>query len=96
MNFQIQKITIVTTMSNKISDSPYAFFDEVLALRKPVLVQLRSGRFITGVLKAYDRHLNLVFSEATETWEENGIEYTEERKNFMLRGDNVIVVVSNS
>lgn len=83
-------------MSDDAQASPYAFFDEVLALRKPVLVQLRSGHFIAGVLKAYDRHLNLVFSEATETWEENGIEYKEDKKSFMLRGDNVIMVVSNS
>lgn len=83
-------------MSSEILASPYAFFDEALALRKPILVQLRSGHLVTGILKAYDRHLNLIFSEATETWEENNIEYTEERKNFMLRGDTVIMAVSNN
>lgn len=82
-------------MADKSLASPYAFFDEALALRKPILVQLRSGHLVAGILKAYDRHLNLIFSEATETWEENSIEYTQEKKNFMLRGDNVIMVVSD-
>lgn len=79
-------------MASKASPSPFAFFDEALALSKPVLVRLRSGHTVAGVLKAYDRHLNLVFSDAVEVWEENGIEFREKRGSFMVRGDNVEVV----
>ncbi|RLE67144.1 MAG: RNA-binding protein [Thermoprotei archaeon] len=53
-----------------------------------VLVKLKGGREIRGILKSFDQHLNLVLDEAEEikaTW-------TRKLGLIIVRGDNVILV----
>ena len=48
---------------------PLDILDQVLN-RQPVIVSLKGGREIRGVLQGYDVHMNLVLDKAEET--ENG------------------------
>ncbi|RLE50211.1 MAG: RNA-binding protein [Candidatus Methanomethylicota archaeon] len=54
-----------------------------------VLVKLKGGRSIRGILKSFDQHLNLVLEEAEEI-----IEGEEPKKlgTLIIRGDNVILI----
>jgi len=53
-----------------------------------VLVQLKGGRTLKGVLEAYDSHLNVLLRQAEE------IEGDRSRAlgTVLVRGDNVIVI----
>lgn len=54
----------------------------------PVLVKLRSGTKIKGVLKTIDQHLNLVLGEA----EEIGDVASRRLGLTLVRGDSVVVI----
>lgn len=62
----------------------------VKSVGQRVYVKCRNGRSITGVLHAYDDHLNLLISQAEET----GPELAEARKIPILytRGDLVMAI----
>ncbi|MCD6509094.1 MAG: RNA-binding protein [Thermoprotei archaeon] len=64
---------------------------EILAqsLESAVLVRLKGGREIRGILKSFDQHLNLVLEEAEEIKPKDKI-----RKlgTIILRGDNVVLI----
>ncbi len=53
-----------------------------------VLVQLKGGRLIKGILDAYDNHLNVLLRQAQEI-EGNRVR---ELGTVLVRGDNVIVI----
>ena len=54
-----------------------------------LLVRLKGGREIRGILKSFDQHLNLVLDEAEEMRRDNKV-----RKLglIIIRGDNVVLV----
>jgi len=54
-----------------------------------VLVKLKGGREVRGILKSYDQHLNLVLEQAEEM-RSNG--KTRELGTIIIRGDNVILI----
>lgn len=54
-----------------------------------VLVKLKGGREIRGILKSYDQHLNLVL-ESAEEMRANG--KTRKLGTIIIRGDNVILI----
>ena len=58
------------------------------SLGKNVLIRLRGGGGIRGILIGYDIHLNLVLSDAVELKGEE----TEKLGQIIVRGDNVILV----
>lgn len=66
---------------------PMDILDQVLN-RQPVLVSLKGGREIRGVLQGYDVHMNLVLDKAEE--EVNGQVQT--IGTLIIRGDNVIYI----
>ncbi len=59
------------------------------ALGGLVLVKLKGGRSIRGILKSFDQHLNLVLEEAEEI-----VEGQEPKKLgiLIIRGDNVVLI----
>jgi small nuclear ribonucleoprotein len=61
--------------------------DQVLN-RQPVLISLKGGREIRGVLQGYDVHMNLVLDKAEE--ELNG--QHQSIGTLIIRGDNVIYI----
>lgn len=58
------------------------------SLGKNVLIRLRGGGGIRGVLTGYDIHLNLVLSDAMELKGEEAVKLGQ----IIVRGDNVILV----
>lgn len=57
-------------------------------LESDVLVKLKGGRMLKGILEAYDNHLNVLLRQAEE------IEGDRIRQlgTVLVRGDNVIVI----
>jgi len=66
---------------------PLDILDLVLN-RQPVLVSLKGGREIRGILQGYDVHMNLVLDKAEEV--ENG--QVQKVGTLIVRGDNVIYI----
>lgn len=56
---------------------------------KLVLVKLKGGRCLRGVLSSFDQHMNLVLNRAEDITNE---EQTEQLGTIVVRGDNVILI----
>jgi small nuclear ribonucleoprotein len=74
-------------MTKKMSTEPVMKILEE-SLGKNVLIRLRGGGGIRGILVGYDIHLNLVLSDAEELRGEG----TQRLGQIVVRGDNVILV----
>jgi len=59
-------------------------------LETQVLVKLKGGRTIKGVLKSYDQHLNLILANAEEVDSKTG--NSRPLGLLMVRGDNVVLI----
>ncbi len=57
-------------------------------LETSVMVKLKSGKKLKGVLKSYDQHLNLILNETEEMNEER----TRRLGMVLIRGDTVVVI----
>ncbi|MEM0360192.1 MAG: LSm family protein [Candidatus Diapherotrites archaeon] len=69
------------------------FDDLTKATNQQVLVKLKGNRTISGILKAYDIHLNLVLENAEETTKkDDGTEEREKHQKIMVRGDSIILI----
>jgi len=66
---------------------PLDILDKALN-QKPVIVSLKGGREIRGVLQGYDVHMNLVLENAEEVLEDS----TRKQGTLIVRGDNVIYI----
>ena len=66
---------------------PLEILDQALN-QKPVIVCLKGGREIRGILQGYDIHMNLVLDNAEESTE--GV--SEKHSTLIVRGDNVIYI----
>ena len=54
-----------------------------------VLVRLRGGKLLRGILQGYDQHMNLVLEEAEEISNENS---SKRLGTIVIRGDNVMMI----
>ena len=59
------------------------------SLGKTVLIKLRGGKSIRGLLKGYDQHLNLVLDKAEDVTDSENVK---ELGLIIVRGDNVVMV----
>ncbi len=66
---------------------PLDILDQVLN-RQPVIISLKGGREIRGILQGYDVHMNLVLDKAEE--ETGGA--AQKLGTLIVRGDNVIYI----
>ncbi|MCS7125440.1 MAG: LSm family protein [Aigarchaeota archaeon] len=55
-----------------------------------VLVRLRNGRVLRGVLQGYDQHMNLILEQAEELNDENSV--SRQLGVIVVRGDSIIMV----
>ncbi|MCS7104496.1 MAG: LSm family protein [Thermofilaceae archaeon] len=58
------------------------------SLNKQVLVKLKGGRELRGLLRSFDQHLNLLLDEAEEIKEG----HSRRLGLVLVRGDNVILI----
>ncbi|MDD3622719.1 MAG: RNA-binding protein [Methanofollis sp.] len=70
-----------------MSKRPLEILDQVLN-GQPVIIALKGGREIRGILQGYDVHLNLVLDRAEEEVEGQ----VEKHGTVIVRGDNVIYI----
>jgi len=59
------------------------------SLGQIVLIKLRGGKSIRGLLKGYDQHLNLVLDKAEDVTDSENVK---ELGLIIVRGDNVVMV----
>ena len=59
-----------------------------------ILVSLKNGFYIRGILRSYDNHLNLILDNAEVIYTTPDGEVKESRvgKRILIRGDNVIAI----
>lgn len=63
------------------------------SIGKPVLVKLRGGRMIRGVLLGFDQHMNLLLQDATFVKESDGGDVNQEDlSTIIIRGDNIVAI----
>ena len=72
---------------NCMTKRPLDILDLVLN-RQPVIVSLKGGRELRGILQGYDVHMNLVLEKATDV--ENDV--SKNVGTLIVRGDNVIYI----
>ncbi|MEM2430018.1 MAG: LSm family protein [Nitrososphaerales archaeon] len=59
------------------------------SLGKLVLIKLKGGKVIRGILQGFDQHMNLLLNESEEILEEGK---TNNLGTIIVRGDNVIMI----
>jgi len=59
------------------------------SLGKTVLIRLRGGKSIRGMLRGFDQHLNLVLEKAEDVTDRDNVQ---ELGLIIVRGDNVVMI----
>lgn len=74
-------------MNNINVDRPLDALNE--ARGKKVVVELKGGKMFTGILRAFDIHINTVLDEADEI-----VDGSVKRKlgRVLLRGDSIVII----
>jgi len=59
------------------------------SLGKTVLLRLRGGKSIRGLLRGFDQHLNLVLEKAEDVTDKDNLQ---QLGLIIVRGDNVVMI----
>jgi len=58
-------------------------------MKQPVLIKLKGGREIRGILKSFDSHMNLILIDSEEITKDGN---SKKLGTLIIRGDNVIMI----
>jgi len=89
-----------------LKSGPFSVLYHAVRGNTQVLVNVRNNHKLLARVKAYDRHMNLVLEDVKEMWTESskggkgktrGMAINKDRyvSKMFLRGDSVILIVSN-
>mmetsp|Transcript_38625 Transcript_38625/g.111070 ORF Transcript_38625/g.111070 Transcript_38625/m.111070 type:complete len:115 (+) Transcript_38625:152-496(+) len=89
-----------------LKSGPFSVLYKAVRNNTQVLVNVRNNHKLLGRVKAYDRHMNLLLEDVKEMWTETskagkgktrGAAINKDRyvSKMFLRGDSVIIIVSN-
>mmetsp|Transcript_57219 Transcript_57219/g.139510 ORF Transcript_57219/g.139510 Transcript_57219/m.139510 type:complete len:111 (-) Transcript_57219:1296-1628(-) len=89
-----------------LKSGPFSVLYKAVRGNTQVLVNVRNNHKLLGRVKAYDRHMNLLLEDVKEMWTESskggkgktrGAAINKDRyvSKMFLRGDSVIIIVSN-
>mmetsp|Transcript_2129 Transcript_2129/g.5646 ORF Transcript_2129/g.5646 Transcript_2129/m.5646 type:complete len:112 (+) Transcript_2129:332-667(+) len=89
-----------------LKSGPFSVLWRAVKGNTQVLVNVRNNHKLLGRVKAYDRHMNLLLEDVKEMWTETskggkgktrGTTVNKDRyvSKMFLRGDSVIIIVSN-
>uniref|UniRef100_A0A7S3QJU1 Small nuclear ribonucleoprotein Sm D2 n=1 Tax=Chaetoceros debilis TaxID=122233 RepID=A0A7S3QJU1_9STRA len=95
-----------TGSEQNLKSGPFSVLYNAVKGNCQVLINVRNNHKILGRVKAYDRHMNLLLEDVKEMWTEYskggrnksaGAAVNKDRyvSKMFLRGDSVILVVSN-
>jgi small nuclear ribonucleoprotein D2 len=95
-----------TGANQDLKSGPFSVLYNAVRSNTQVLINVRNNHKILGRVKAYDRHMNLLLEDVKEMWTEfskggknktKGTSMNKDRyvSKMFLRGDSVILVVSN-
>eukprot|EP01083_Nonionella_stella_P080857 222369_1 len=95
-----------TGSEQNLKSGPFSVLYNAVKGNSQVLINVRNNHKILGRVKAYDRHMNLLLEDVKEMWTEYskggrnktaGAAVNKDRyvSKMFLRGDSVILVVSN-
>ncbi len=95
-----------TGANQDLKSGPFSVLYNAVRSNSQVLINVRNNHKILGRVKAYDRHMNLLLEDVKEMWTEfskggknktKGTSMNKDRyvSKMFLRGDSVILVVSN-
>ncbi len=64
------------------------------SMNSSILVSLKNGVFVRGILRSYDNHLNLILDNAEEiyTTPDGETKQSSIGRRVLIRGDNVIAI----
>ena len=71
---------------NDTSSRPFTELDQ--AKGKRVIIKLKGGEEINGILKSFDQHLNIWLEDA----DENSSQTSRKLGDVLVRGDNIILI----
>jgi U6 snRNA-associated Sm-like protein LSm3 len=63
-----------------------------LSISQRIFIKTRNSRDIKGKLISYDTHLNMILTDAEETFWENDKKHQRRLDSVYLRGDGIILV----
>jgi len=89
-----------------LKSGPFSVLYKAVKGNTQILVNVRNNHKLLGRVKAYDRHMNLLLEDVKEMWTEQskggkgnsrGTAVNKDRyvSKLFLRGDSVILIVSN-
>mmetsp|Transcript_3811 Transcript_3811/g.8414 ORF Transcript_3811/g.8414 Transcript_3811/m.8414 type:complete len:110 (+) Transcript_3811:180-509(+) len=95
-----------TPSGTDLKSGPFSVLYKAVQGNTQVLINVRNNHKLLGRVKAYDRHMNLLLEDVKEMWTEyskggkdrkRGTSVNKDRyvSKMFLRGDSVILVVSN-
>lgn len=96
----------LTEAATDLKSGPFSVLFKAVKGNTQVLVNVRNNHKLLARVKAYDRHMNLLLEDVKEMWTETskggkgrtrGTSVNKDRyvSKMFLRGDSVILVVSN-
>ena len=59
------------------------------SINKKVLIKLKGGKTITGMLQGFDQHMNLLLNQSEEVPSEGD---SQSLGSIVVRGDNVVMI----
>ncbi|MBI4177604.1 MAG: RNA-binding protein [Candidatus Aenigmarchaeota archaeon] len=71
---------------NDASSRPFTELDQAKGRR--VIIKLKGGEEINGILKSFDQHLNIWLEDA----DENSAQVNRKLGDVLVRGDNIILI----
>ena len=95
-----------TEAATDLKSGPFSILFRAVKANTQVLVNVRNNHKLLARVKAYDRHMNLLLEDVKEMWTESskggkgkqrGSAVNKDRyiSKMVLRGDSVILIVSN-
>ena len=96
----------LTDGNTDLRSGPFGLLYDAVRDNTQILINVRNNHKYLGRVKAYDRHMNLLLEDVKEMWSESskggssakrGLTVHKDRyiSKLFLRGDSVILIVSN-
>nr|UXY86716.1 small nuclear ribonucleoprotein SM D2 [Cryptomonas paramecium] len=77
--------------------SPFFLLVQAVTSNRPVIVFIRNNKKLVGYIRAFDKHVNLIFENVRELWTtcaKETISYHERYiAKMILRGDSIVLLL---